>query len=486
MVSWCWDDKNNSFPPIRTLTLIGACIFYFGDIVLDSIAASEHYQAWREGNENALSYFVSSVVFIAFPSLTVNILSLVLYTWGYCVYRNKELRARYSNTNEGYTHVAPIAWHKNKTEDATRQLQSSRPHYRETSLSENGIDEIDFPPQFYALDSLFTYEYIIVFVLHLFQIGFLFRALRLIYRRRIDHYSFDRYRDISFLRLMESFLESAPQLFLQLYIVVLEDIPDVSRKVWTWITVIFSMVSLAFAVADYISAGKDVLYYDPPPNRVRKPRLSWPAYIIIILWQFAMIVSRALAVALFASEYGYYTFIIAGTHYLVMLYWMYRQKPSLVKKDLTDYDGPRLDRREKLCANYGLEFLAAAFNLFFLFKLVAEDSLLYTTAYYTLFFIENVLMIGLWYVHVDYTLNLWYLQASVVAVVMSFFIGLGIMMLYYLYFHPKDREDLPKDPNHRHPVMTCTLNSLYRDDTKTVNKSTESAKPSSSMLIMIQ
>ena len=422
---WWWNDKNNVFPPIRILCLIGTCFFYIADVVIDSVAAYEHYQSWREGNEYALSYFIATVVFIVCPTVIINILSLGLYTWGLkreTSYSEKSLKTS--------VNLEPL------TEE------------EEEDVAGKG-EQIDFAPEFYLLDLLLTGEYILVFLLHLLQVGFIYRVIRLFIRHKQDQYSFDRYRDISFLRLIEAFLESAPQLLLQLYVVVVEEITDPTRKVVTALAVVVSVISLSLAIADYTSAGKDIIYYDPPPNRVRKPRLSWSGYLLIILWQIGMIVSRSLAISLFASEYGYYIFIMAALHYCVMLYWLYRQDAYLFK---SEYIIPE-NRKNRCCDNYGIEFLAAAFNMFILFKLNSGGgSISYVTAYYILVFIENILMIGLWYVHVDYTLELWYLEAAPIGVFMSFFVGLFLMILYYMYFQPKDMEDLPRDPNISHPL----------------------------------
>ena len=141
-----------------------------------------------------------------------------------------------------------------------------------------------------------------------------------------------------------------------------------------------------------------------------------------------------------------------------MLYWLYSQDSHLFKSSSTDYT----TNEHQICDNYGLEFLAAAFNLFFLFRLQEGSSLLFNTAYYTLFFFENILMIMLWYVHIDYSLQLWYQEAAPVAVVMTFVLGLVLLLLYYTRFQPEYRGSEKSNTWVTHPTMTCTLNRLYQ------------------------
>ena len=90
----------------------------------------------------------------------------------------------------------------------------------------------------------------------------------------IDHFAFDRYRDISFLRLMEAFLEAAAQSVLQLYILT----RTTTR-----------------------------------PRQEHFQRLSWGAYFVILFWHLSMIFGRQISLALFASVYGRYIFVVFCT-----------------------------------------------------------------------------------------------------------------------------------------------------------------------------
>lgn len=327
-----------------------------------------------------------------------------------------------------------------------------------SSTSCVGAEETDRVPQ--PLDQFTRTEFIFIIILHLLQLGFVFRVLRLLYYRRKDKLSFDRYKDVSFLRLMEGFFESAPQLLLQLYVITLEDIPDIERKVITGTAVVISMGSLALAIGDYISAEKDIEHYNPHDNK-KMTRLSWGAYFLIIFAHLFMIISRGLSISLFATEYYLNVFIIGSLHYLLMVYWMYKQDTvHLIQEDNTE-----IVKHTSCCGRFGFEWLAAIFNIFFPFRL-QKGSLAFIVSYYIVFFFENLLLILLWVVSVDYTQNLWYLEAAPITVVLSFLAGIALLLWYHFKCEPRldnDEESYDYAPSSLEGsiMITSTLNRLY-------------------------
>uniref|UniRef100_A0A1X7VGH4 XK-related protein n=1 Tax=Amphimedon queenslandica TaxID=400682 RepID=A0A1X7VGH4_AMPQE len=320
------------------------------------------------------------------------------------------------------------------------------------------------------LDKFSHSQFAFIVILHLLQVGFLFRVLRLLYLncRRRDKLSFDRYKDISFLRLMEGFFESAPQLLLQLYVVTLEEIPDIERKVITGMAVVISMGSLALAIGDYISAEKDIDHYNPHGKKMT--RLSWGAYFLIIVAHLFLIVSRGIAISLFATEFYLNVFIIGAAHYLLMVYWMFKQNKVQIVGSNNYNDSQTVNGRTTCCGRYCFELLAAIFNVFFPFRL-QKDSFSFIVSYYIVFFFENLILILLWVISVDYTQNLWYLEAAPITVVLGFLLGIALLLCYHFKCEPKVEESTDTDeesPDFCYSVsldesimVTSTLNRLY-------------------------
>lgn len=523
---WCWDDRNNRFPPHRRFFLFISFLIYLLDVGLDAWVAVEYYIAdQRRTDAYAKHYLTATLIFIVVPSVILNFISWALYTWGWLVYRNEKVKSfcrqrlqRLKYVEDGQISrdcecvpirgVLVMNWPKTDNKLAVhRQMSSPTPHRNHTDIClespswngtsghqrrssslpmlsysggeseiEAGESEIDSGLEFYPLDLMDWSEYVAITILHLCLLGYLFRILRIIYvttRTVKDNYSYDRYRDISFLRLVESFMESAPQLVLQLYLLVVHTEAVLWYRIVTPISIIFSIFSLALSVADYISASKDVNHYDPPPHQKKRQRLSWPAYIVIILWHLLMIISRGVALSLFATVYGAYIFLVIGLHYMAMVYWMYWQQARVFKHAVDDSgnechsDDGELSWKslvfpcKKICNNYGIEFIVAAFNIFFHFKIRDGGSRYTLIPFYVLTLIENVLMIFLWYFGRDYSNPVWYAIPAIVTVFVAFFVGLVFLILYYQFGQPSQKGTLTPDRPMDHPVMTATLSRMY-------------------------
>lgn len=520
LVTKCSDDRNNNFPPYRRLLLLFSFCFYLVDVGFDAWVAAEYYISDKQGTDkNAKNYLSATLVFIVVPCLILNLVSWALYTWGWLIYHNKKLKIRCKKRvkclnyveQEGISRnsfpvqgVYVFNWPRpsNGVDSPRQNSDRSTSHEMTERFSNQGVerkrktptgqlveddqDEIDFGLEFYPLDLLDLSEYIAVTILHLLLLGYLFRILRLVYIswKKHDEFNFDRYRDVSFLRLVESFLEAAPQVVLQLYLLVVHTEAVLWYRIVTPISIFFSITSLALSVGDYFSASQDIEYYDPPPShQKRQKRLSWTAYIGIILWHFLMIVSRALSIALFATIYGSFVFLIIGIHYVAMVYWMFWQQARVFKRTETDFDDEehcQVGHRyiswkllsipcRQLCDNYGIEFIVATFNVFFHFKIRDGGSQYTLIPFYLLTFIENALMIFLWYFGRDYSNPIWYAIPAIVTVFATYFAGLIIMILYYQFGLPSRKGTLIRDQPLDHPVMTSTLSRMYQRKTERGN-----------------
>ena len=352
-----------------------------------------------------------------------------------------------------------------------------------------GKESVDFGPKFYPLDYSRKKEFAVISFFHFVVLGFPLRVCRLLWFASRDPFTYFRYRDVSFIRLMEAFLEAAPQAILQLYLMQIQEETVLFYKIITPLSIFSSVVTLSFAVADFASAGKDILAYVPiyVHSKIRpitqddlyRERMTWTAYFVYIFWQFFFISARVLAISFFAAEYGAYVFVILGTHYAIMVYWMYHQTGNIFL--LSDNKGCRFQ-----CGffkRYLMEFIAAGFNIFFYFSILDNEdeeeargqALQHTVAYLILMFVENFIMTILWYIAVDF--NFWYAHPGLVVVVAFYICAIVFMVVYFWVLSPKKMalekkicdefgccQHLHRSNANRVKRFTSTLNWFFNHD----------------------
>ncbi|XP_071807884.1 uncharacterized protein [Asterias amurensis] len=231
-------------------------------------------------------------------------------------------------------------------------------------------------------------------------------------RRSKDPIDFERLHhqqsDVSMLRLFEAFLESAPQIVLQLYIMVATN----DENLFTGVSGMVSLFSLCWAVVAYSRAHRRV--------RTDKKVVSWPGVVLQTIWRIGMVSSRVVALVLFASAFKAYTFIVVGIHWLVMVLWVFLQK--------TDFCDTWLEERLFNCV-IGTIYVFCFFNL-------KEGNTRYRISiFYIVVAIENVVLLLLW--HRFGMLDDWYTSVGFTIVFGGFLIGTVTMVLYYRFFHPR-------------------------------------------------
>lgn len=290
--------------------------------------------------------------------------------------------------------------------------------------------------RWYILDSrqedappVSTKEWTLRIVFLLFQLGPILRYIdSLIYgmkflrhkskeeQKKYYHFMVYEDTDATLLRLFECFMEAAPQLVLQIYILAHTDMPNPKDKlILTQIAAcIASLVSLSWSLVSYQRSLRLSL---PDKNP-----LSWKAIAVQFLWRLFVIAARVLALALFASSYDWYIGIACGIHFVIMFLWIVTMK--------TSFTGISTNKCEEL----GYNTVLAVMFIFCYFNPVDNPTRNRYSIYYCFMFVENTLLMMLWYAKADS--NLWYLYPAIVGHYLSFFVGLVFMVVYYLLLHP--------------------------------------------------
>lgn len=220
--------------------------------------------------------------------------------------------------------------------------------------------------------------------------------------------------DATMLRLFECFMEAAPQLVLQIYILA-KTTPHEENDHWTVvaqvIAVVASLVSLSWSLVSYHRALRMSL-----PD---KTNMTWQGIAIQFIWRFFSIASRVLSLALFASEFRFYISIVCGVHWLLMFFWIISMRTSFC---------------DNKCEELGYNAVLAVMFIFCYFNPVDSPTRKRYAIYYTFMLCENIILMTLWYIWCDE--DKWYRDVAMFGYFVSFFTGLAFMAVYYLKLHP--------------------------------------------------
>jgi len=255
-------------------------------------------------------------------------------------------------------------------------------------------------------------------------------------------------RDAAYLALIDSFIQDAPQLILQLYILLARHPKDLLY----WETalsqlgsVLLSLISLSGALVSYQQASR---WAD-----AARPQYTPIAVACQWLWRLLILSGRMFVFCIFLTVHLKEFFIFASLHYLLMITWL-----LLIRTNFCgSIDGVRRPIEELV---YNL--VIAAVLLFDIVNVTEGATRLKNMFFYILFGLEQAGLVAAWYLATNREsaeldgahLRPWShdprWQTAVLALVPATYIG-GLICLctYYRVLHPGGRM-----PN---PTHTATL-----------------------------
>ncbi|XP_062843732.1 XK-related protein 4 [Trichomycterus rosablanca] len=258
-------------------------------------------------------------------------------------------------------------------------------------------------------------------VIHILQLGQIWRYLHTIYlgirSRRSgenDRWRFYwrmvyEYADVSMLHLLATFLESAPQLVLQLCIIIQTH----KLQAVQGMTAAASLVSLAWALASYQKALRD--------SRDDKKPASYLAVIIQFCWHFFTIAARVVTFALFASVFQLYFGIFIVLHWCIMTFWIVHCETEFC-----------VSKWEEIV----FDMVVGIIYIFSWFNVKEGRTRCRLFIYYLVILLENAALSALWYLYRLPVGTDAFAVPALCVIFSSFFTGIVFMLMYYTFFHP--------------------------------------------------
>ncbi|XP_069126160.1 serine-rich adhesin for platelets-like [Argopecten irradians] len=284
-----------------------------------------------------------------------------------------------------------------------------------------------FSFSWHAADKTLTWKTFVVHALFLAPAHRYFQAIRLGIRakqtksRQDLDAVFRVNNDICLLRLIECFVESAPQLILQLYIIL-------RYQQFNWVlglSTVLSLTSMAWSMTAYTDGLR--LAYKDKYNR------KWLSMLAHTTWQTAMISARVMAIVIFSTVYQAWIFLAMGIHWCIMTFWITLQNA---------------DFGETSCEKRLFNSVSGFIYTFCFLNLKDSRARWRILAYHAVMLGENSLLVLLWFQGRPDTVPVW-MEISTIAIVFGGYVVGGVfMMIYYGCCHPtgpkpeQDKEEM--------------------------------------------
>ncbi|KAM9384802.1 XK-related protein 8.3 [Pholidichthys leucotaenia] len=286
-------------------------------------------------------------------------------------------------------------------------------------------------------------------LLHVLQLGFLCRhisAIRQGFRvwwrnKEGSEYAVYLTHDLSMLRLIETFCESAPQLTLMIYVLLSTN----KARTVQIVSVAASTTSIAWMVVDYHRSLRSFL-----PDKAQQ---AWGSSFIYFLWNLLLIAPRIATLALFCAVLpGYIAlhFLLLWAAFVLWAWWQGTEFMDSV-------GGEWLYR-----ATVGLIWYFSWFNV------VEGQTRVRSFIYHFFTTVDGVILLTTWWWHRDPVQTEELALALLIALPLTHLLGLLLKVLYYTYFHPKlwRPPAMERRPPDDRPDAEVTFRALSIQDDK--------------------
>ncbi|XP_037004094.2 XK-related protein 4 [Artibeus jamaicensis] len=400
------------------LWILAAVAVYFADVGTDIWLAVDYYlrgQRW---------WFGLTLFFVVLGSLSVQVFSFRWFVHDFSTEDSATAAAASSCPQPGADCKTMVS---SESAAAVGEVRPSTPQRQASNASKSNITALNSGSHSSGASSKHRSAscsfciWLLQSLIHILQLGQIWRYFHTIYlgirsrqsgekdRWRFYWKMVYEYADVSMLHLLATFLESAPQLVLQLCIIVQTH----SLQALQGFTAAASLVSLAWALASYQKALRD--------SRDDKKPISYMAVVIQFCWHFFTIAARVITFALFASVFQLYFGIFIVLHWCIMTFWIVHCETEFC-----------ITKWEEIV----FDMVVGIIYIFSWFNVKEGRTRCRLFIYYFVILLENTALSALWYLYKAPQIADAFAIPALCVVFSSFLTGVVFMLMYYAFFHP--------------------------------------------------
>lgn len=259
----------------------------------------------------------------------------------------------------------------------------------------------------------FLVSIVIDALLHILCLGTIIRYIKLVIPVNDTGRVKRGARDLCMLRIIHGFVQSAPLMLLQSYMICSQtSFGSITNLSVT--SAILSLLNVCWALASFTKYTRQKFMH--------KFVLTWLGIISQLLWRLCTVSSRVAALTIYAVYYNYWMLVVLVMHWVTMFLWLI--KPGNLLRDEVN-----LSRTRKITMAMGVAWIYC----FCYVNFEEHNSKLKMTSYYLITFLENNLLLTVCLIFSSQVT--WFKNISILVVYLGFVFGIMFLVVYYKYFH---------------------------------------------------
>uniref|UniRef100_A0A4W3GI30 XK-related protein n=1 Tax=Callorhinchus milii TaxID=7868 RepID=A0A4W3GI30_CALMI len=220
--------------------------------------------------------------------------------------------------------------------------------------------------------------------------------------------------DLSMLRLFEAFLETAPQLILQTFILLQYE----HRNYIQYLSVIASCTSISWATLDYYVALRKSL-------PLKKKLVCGLPYVTYVLYKWLTLCSKILSMTLLATLHIIGIAAYVSVMWIIMITWVLKQNTKFTTSK---------------CQEFIYRLVVSIIMIFTFFNIKGQNTRLSMGYYYVLRIVETFVIVLLCWLLKDPSFDKGYDLPVSIVIGVTLVMGIFCLILYYVFFQPNSSE----------------------------------------------